>query len=98
MLLFFMPLGDGFSVGGSRELEAQESGRITLGECAVLSLPMPLGSFSPLLLSLQLIEGKCHLCRCISRLAVPPSPGSVDRPSLSLGPFPLELAGNPISQ
>lgn len=45
MLLFFMPLGNGLSVAGRREVEAQVSGRITFSECSVLSIPTPVGKF-----------------------------------------------------
>ena len=34
-------------VGGSREVEIQESGRVTFSECSVLSLPTPVGRFFP---------------------------------------------------
>lgn len=47
MLLLFMPLGNGLSVGGMGEVEAQVSGRITSSEGCVLSFPMPAGKFFP---------------------------------------------------
>lgn len=91
LLLFFLPLGNGLSVGGSRELEAHGAGRATLRECSVLSRPTPVGRFSaPFCSAFSWWEG--------SRLAVPP-PGLSTPAVLCLSaPFLLSWATAPSSR
>ena len=65
-------------VGGSREVEIQESGRVTFSECSVLSLPTPVGRFFPLLLN-SIASSPGWLCLCSGQspgAGCEPHPGS----------------------